>query len=69
LDKPVIDKIKAWVNDGGTLITFQSASAWAIQQDIVKEKVAPAAFTGRNGGDTPTPTTTNPETNKAIAGE
>ena len=48
-DKATIDKIKAWVNNGGTLITFQNASAWAIQQDIVKEKVAPAAFSGRGG--------------------
>ena len=56
LEKATVDKIKAWVADGGTLITFQAASAWAIQQDIVKEKGAPAAFSGRGGGDvTPSP--------------
>jgi hypothetical protein len=49
-DKTVVDKIKAWVNNGGTLITFQGASAWAIQQDIVKERLAQAAFSGRGGG-------------------
>lgn len=48
-DKTTVDKIKAWVNDGGTLITFQAASAWAIQQGIVKEKMAPAPFSGRGG--------------------
>lgn len=50
-DKPTVEKIKAWVADGGTLITFQAASAWAIQQDIVKEKLTPAPFAGRGGGD------------------
>ncbi|WP_428660524.1 M14 family zinc carboxypeptidase [Runella sp.] len=38
-DKPVIDKLKAWVADGGTLITFQTATAWAIQNELVKEKL------------------------------
>lgn len=41
-DKAVVDKLKNWVSDGGTLITFQNASAWAIQNDIVKEKVLPS---------------------------
>lgn len=38
-DKPVIDKLKAWIADGGTLITFQTATAWAIQNELVKEKL------------------------------
>jgi len=38
-DKSVIDKLKAWVADGGTLITFQTATAWAIQNELVKEKL------------------------------
>jgi hypothetical protein len=37
--KPVVDKLKAWVADGGTLITLQNASAWAIQNELVKEKL------------------------------
>lgn len=41
-DKTVVDKIKNWISDGGTLITFQNASAWAIQNDIVKEKILPS---------------------------
>jgi putative intracellular protease/amidase len=41
-DKTVIDKIKSWVNEGGTLITFQNASAWAIQNGLVKEKLVGA---------------------------
>ncbi len=41
-DKAVIDKLKAWIADGGTLITFQTATAWAIQNELVKEKTAEA---------------------------
>jgi hypothetical protein len=58
LDKITVDKIREWVNGGGTLITFQTASAWAIQQNIVRESLAPAAFTGRGGAaDQTAPTT------------
>ena len=39
-DKATVDKIKNWVAEGGTLITFQTATAWAVQQEIVKEKLA-----------------------------
>lgn len=46
-DKTVVDKIKAWVNDGGTLITFQTATAWAVQQEIVKERLAVTDALGR----------------------
>jgi len=38
-DKPTIDKIKSWVQAGGTLITFKTACEWAIKQGIVKEKL------------------------------
>jgi hypothetical protein len=38
-DKPTIDKIKNWVQAGGTLITFKTASEWAIKNGIVKEKL------------------------------
>lgn len=41
--KAVVDKIKAWVADGGTLITFQNASAWAVQADLVREKLVEEA--------------------------
>ena len=49
LDKATIDKLKAWVNDGGTLITFQTATAWAIQQEIVKEKLSQTDAFARRG--------------------
>ena len=39
LGKDGVDKVKAWVKAGGTLITFKSASEWAIKEDIVKEKL------------------------------
>jgi hypothetical protein len=38
-DKPTIDKIKSWLQAGGTLITFKTASEWAIKNGIVKEKL------------------------------
>ena len=38
-DKTVTDKIKSWVQAGGTLITLKTASEWAIKQNIVKEKL------------------------------
>jgi hypothetical protein len=38
-DKPTLDKIKTWIQAGGTLITFKSASEWAIKQGITKEKL------------------------------
>jgi hypothetical protein len=38
-DKPTIEKIKSWVQAGGTLITLKTASEWAIKQGIVKEKL------------------------------
>ena len=42
-NKATIDKIKDWVAEGGVLITLQNASAWAIQNDLVKEKLLPDA--------------------------
>ncbi|MFM7329129.1 MAG: M14 family zinc carboxypeptidase, partial [Bacteroidota bacterium] len=42
LDKPATDRIRAWVQSGGTLITFKGASEWAIKQGLAKIKlVAP----------------------------
>ena len=38
-DKVMSDKIKSWVQSGGTLITMKTASEWAIKQGIVKEKL------------------------------
>ncbi len=41
LDKAAVDKIKAWIQNGGTLITFKTASEWAIKQGLTKEKLLP----------------------------
>jgi hypothetical protein len=38
-DKPTTDKIRQWVQSGGTLITFKTATEWAIKQGLVKEKL------------------------------
>ena len=51
-DKPVVDKIKAWVSDGGTLITFQTATAWAVQQGIVTERLSATEVAPARGGRT-----------------
>lgn len=40
-DKPTVDRIKTWVQGGGTLITLKTASEWAIKQGVVKEKLIP----------------------------
>jgi hypothetical protein len=39
LDKPTVEKIKGWIQTGGTLITFKAASEWAIKQGLTKEKL------------------------------
>ena len=40
-DKIIDDKIKSWLNAGGTLITFKGASEWAIRNGYTKEKLIP----------------------------
>jgi hypothetical protein len=65
-DNTVVEKLKSWVNDGGTLITFQTATAWAVQQGLVKEKLVEADFAGRGGrGDTPPAPEPNAKTGSA----
>lgn len=39
LDSTKIDVIKHWVGKGNTLITFRSASSWAIEKKLVKEEL------------------------------
>jgi hypothetical protein len=41
IDKNTIDKIKTWVQDGGTLITIKNAGEWAIRNGFTKEKLVP----------------------------
>jgi len=48
-DKATVDKIKTWVSDGGTLITFQTATAWAVEQGIVREKLSQTETFARRG--------------------
>jgi len=47
LDKPAVEKIKGWIQGGGTLITLKTASEWAIKQGLTKEKLV-AADTAKN---------------------
>jgi len=51
--KATVDKIKDWVNNGGVLITLQNASAWAIENDLVKEKLAGENNSERRSGSSP----------------
>jgi hypothetical protein len=39
LDKIATARLKNWVEEGGTLIAFKNAAEWAIQQEIIKEKL------------------------------
>jgi len=39
LDKNQVDKLKAWVQNGGTLITIKTASEWAIRNGFTREKL------------------------------
>ncbi|QJD96650.1 hypothetical protein HH214_12555 [Mucilaginibacter robiniae] len=58
-DNATVEKIRAWVNDGGILITFQTATAWAIQQGLVKEKLVESDIAVR-GGNAAAPAPANP---------
>ena len=42
LDKASAQKLKAWVANGGTLITQKTGTEWVVKQDIVKEKLREA---------------------------
>jgi hypothetical protein len=39
VDKSTVQRIKNWLAEGGTLITFKNAADWAIQQELIKEKL------------------------------
>jgi len=41
LDKTTVDRIRGWLQSGGTLITFKGASEWAIRQGLAKQKLVP----------------------------
>ncbi|WP_210465872.1 M14 family metallopeptidase [Rufibacter roseolus] len=45
LDKNTVDKLKRWVTEGGTLITFKTASEWAIKQGIANARLLSPADT------------------------
>lgn len=49
LDKVMVDKLKAWIQNGGTLITLKTATEWAIRQGLAKEKIIPAIDTLKPG--------------------
>jgi hypothetical protein len=50
LDKNAAARLKNWVTEGGTLIAFKNAIEWAIQQEIIKERlfVDSSALKGSN---------------------
>lgn len=46
LDHAAVDRLRRWVQEGGTLITLKNASEWAVKQGIVREKLVVAASNG-----------------------
>jgi hypothetical protein len=46
-DKALADRIKAWVQAGGTLVTLKTATEWAVKQGLTKEKLIAADTTKR----------------------
>ena len=67
LDKPTVERIKNWVNEGGTLITFQTATAWAVAQDIAKEKLSETeTFVRRDQQATPAAATATTKTEEPL---
>lgn len=65
-DKSTVDKIKNWVNDGGTLITFQTATAWAVNQGIVKERLSETDSFSRRGATAATTSAVHPKTQEEV---
>ncbi|MEO5977995.1 MAG: M14 metallopeptidase family protein [Chryseolinea sp.] len=41
LDKNAVEKIKTWINGGGTIISMKTGTEWVIKQGLSKEKVQP----------------------------
>jgi hypothetical protein len=39
LDRPAVERLRRWVQEGGTLITIKNASEWALKQGLVTEKL------------------------------
>ena len=43
LDKPVVARLKSWVENGGTLITTKTATEWAVRQGLTRENLLVAS--------------------------
>ncbi len=50
LEKNTVDKIKTWLEAGGTLITYKTAAQWAINQGLVTEKLVVSPKPDTTGG-------------------
>lgn len=48
LDKGTVARIRTWVAEGGTLILFKNAADWAIQQEIIREKLVIDSSEGKS---------------------
>ena len=49
IDKVTTDRIKAWVQNGGTLVTLKTGTEWAIKQGMSKEKIIPITDSAKAG--------------------
>ena len=65
--KPLADQLKDWVKNGGTLITFNSASKWAIENDLANEKlIIQNSDSGKTAGRIPFGLAASAEATKRI---
>jgi len=49
LDDAGVQKLKRWIAEGGTLITFKSAAAWAIEKGLAQGEVISSKETPKEG--------------------
>ena len=61
LDSADIQKLKSWVAQGNTLVTFRTATQWAIRKGLVKEKLLEDKKTGNSKEATRLPYVNAPE--------
>jgi hypothetical protein len=68
LDKAFTERLRAWVQNGGTLVTLKSASEWAIRNGFTKERLQPSDSLRSQSARQPYDQAVNIEGAKAMGG-